>query len=421
MSDIRFNRWLHQSGTGGVFQDSSGNVGIGSSVPRSALDIVGVINVTGNINSTGVSTFATANITQSNPTNLSVTGVSTFSSGPVIIGTGTSTGTASQRLQVSGGAYVSGNLGLGNSNPLSPLDISGGQFRIRASGTYSDPTDNAGIIAYDSISGDLNISARSNGGSTALAFRTSNGGIGAERVRITSSGGIGIGTNNPNNRQLSVYGSGFNGTQIECRSTAGGSSGLSMYAGRNFEIQSTASNEANYPSSFLVYDRDANGYRMAIDGSGRLQIPAQPGFCASGTAGAANQPSTGDSAMLGTLFNTTSHTGGFNTGSHYSTGTGIFTAPVAGKYYTFFNMRWETGNFVQNSYIRIYISKNNIDTLLIHQINGQNEAWANYMAMSCSGIIDLAAGDTLRPKGGLNGGTAVGWWNESSWGAWLLG
>ena len=33
MSDIRFNGWLHRSGTGGVWQDSSGNVGVGSSVP----------------------------------------------------------------------------------------------------------------------------------------------------------------------------------------------------------------------------------------------------------------------------------------------------------------------------------------------------------------------------------------------------
>ena len=36
MSDIRYNGWLHRSGTGGVYQDSSGNVGIGSSVPSNA-------------------------------------------------------------------------------------------------------------------------------------------------------------------------------------------------------------------------------------------------------------------------------------------------------------------------------------------------------------------------------------------------
>ena len=46
MSEIRFNRWSHQSGTGGIYQDSSGNIGIGTSTPKTALDIVGVISAT---------------------------------------------------------------------------------------------------------------------------------------------------------------------------------------------------------------------------------------------------------------------------------------------------------------------------------------------------------------------------------------
>jgi len=33
MSDIRFNQWLHNSGTGGISQDSVGHVGIGTTVP----------------------------------------------------------------------------------------------------------------------------------------------------------------------------------------------------------------------------------------------------------------------------------------------------------------------------------------------------------------------------------------------------
>jgi hypothetical protein len=56
MSDIRFNRWLHQSGTGGVYQDSSGNIGIGTSTPASHLDLGGGNVRSHNIHSTGIVT-----------------------------------------------------------------------------------------------------------------------------------------------------------------------------------------------------------------------------------------------------------------------------------------------------------------------------------------------------------------------------
>jgi hypothetical protein len=43
--------------------------------------------------------------------------------GTTLIGSATSTGTASQPLQVTGGAYVSANLGIGTTNPASRIDI----------------------------------------------------------------------------------------------------------------------------------------------------------------------------------------------------------------------------------------------------------------------------------------------------------
>ena len=55
MSDIRFNNWKHQSGTGGVTQNSGGNVGIGSTLPSSKLDVGGDGKFTGVVTATSFS------------------------------------------------------------------------------------------------------------------------------------------------------------------------------------------------------------------------------------------------------------------------------------------------------------------------------------------------------------------------------
>ena len=52
-------------------------------------------------------------------------GVSTFSGHPVLIGSATSTGTSTQPLQVTGGAYVSSNTGIGTTRPTSRLQVVG--------------------------------------------------------------------------------------------------------------------------------------------------------------------------------------------------------------------------------------------------------------------------------------------------------
>ena len=55
MSDIRFNNWKHQSGTGGVTQNSGGNVGIGSTLPSSKLEVGGDGKFTGVVTATSFS------------------------------------------------------------------------------------------------------------------------------------------------------------------------------------------------------------------------------------------------------------------------------------------------------------------------------------------------------------------------------
>jgi len=47
MSGIRVNEWLHNSGTGGIWQTSAGNVGIASSVPTNKLEVTGDAKISG--------------------------------------------------------------------------------------------------------------------------------------------------------------------------------------------------------------------------------------------------------------------------------------------------------------------------------------------------------------------------------------
>ena len=64
MSDIRFNNWKHQSGTGGVVQDAAGKVGIGSTQPTSMLDVGGDVKVSGVVTATSFSgSLAASNLT----------------------------------------------------------------------------------------------------------------------------------------------------------------------------------------------------------------------------------------------------------------------------------------------------------------------------------------------------------------------
>ena len=82
----------------------------------------------------GVGTIGRIVSTATSFSQLQVTGISTFTNGPVFVGSGTTTGTASQRLQVTGGAYVSGSVGVGTTNPRETLDVIG-TVGVQASGS----------------------------------------------------------------------------------------------------------------------------------------------------------------------------------------------------------------------------------------------------------------------------------------------
>ena len=190
---------------------------------------------------------------------------------------------------------------------------------------------------------------------------------------------------------------------------AGGTSGWGSANG-TFIIRDDTTNSTGLE---IEQGAGSNTAALLIKSSGAVTTPNQPAMCAYPTGGTV---ASGDQNLL--PFSNTI----FNNGNHFNTTTKIFTAPVAGYYFASANVRWATGEFVQNNYIRLFVSKNDGDynSTRIHVINGNNEAWSNYMAMSCSGVAYCSAGDTLRVKGGMQGGTSE-IHAESSFSVYLLG
>ena len=109
--------------------------------------------LTGNLDIAGVTTSSVFN------GNIYSLGVSTFLNGPVLIGTGSSTGTPSQRLQVADGVYISGNLGVGVANPSSKIHINGDELVT-------------GVITATTFNGQINAGVSTLGIATAIDLTT---------------------------------------------------------------------------------------------------------------------------------------------------------------------------------------------------------------------------------------------------------
>ena len=140
MSDVRFNNWKHQSGSGGVAQDGSGNVGIGSTTPTAMLDVKHI--KTGIITATTVSA-TTVNVggvlTYEDVTNVDSVGVVTARQG-IRVGAGKSIGSDSGTVTYYGdGSNLSG--------------ISAGEFFGNATGVSTSK--NVGVQTHDVNRADL--------------------------------------------------------------------------------------------------------------------------------------------------------------------------------------------------------------------------------------------------------------------------
>jgi hypothetical protein len=161
------------------------------------------------LNVSGITTLGVTSTTNLTSQQLNVSGISTFTNGPVFIGSATSTGTASQKLQVTGGAYVSANLGVGVTNPSTNLEVSGNSPTLRI---YGNSSSTATLDLSSTVPGMFfdeaikwSLVGNPSGSNGALTIQSNDN----ELIRVSNNtGNVGLGTINPTSK-LWVNGDGY--------------------------------------------------------------------------------------------------------------------------------------------------------------------------------------------------------------------
>lgn len=277
------------------------------------------------------------------------------------------------------------------------IGISGVNVTLKGTTTLNSTLSVAGAAT---LNGGLSVPGTTTLGTTSLTGTLSVAGATTLSGALSVSGNVGIGTNTPNSKLDVSFEAAFNsitpgftkyGLHFSGQSTADYATGITFSAGN-----ATASNanagiyvqgSGAYGSKMYLATTDsyATGAktRLMIDHVGRVFVPSQPAFAAwnigGGTALSGN-------IVLNTIL--------VNTGGHYSSSTGRFTAPVSGRY--LFNF---TG-FIENNATSGDVSININGAQYVRTYS--NEATGVYRPFAISCIANLSANDYVQPNAVAN-------------------
>jgi len=267
---------------------------------------------------------------------------------------------------------LDGKVGIGQTAPASTLHIGDGAshyVRIENAGS-GDVSSGYQIYRGSSIGMSLYDNPQDNTTSLLCAgsLNINAGGSGAD-LHVNTNGKVGIGTTSPDDL-LDIMGGGYDQIRIGSNKTdnTNKTAGIvsTMYTNNSVSFMQgffqNGNNAVYYGSADGAHRGLQNHYfyvnsnynatsghtlAMRINSSGQMTRPTHPAFHAYGPTSAAN-------AAYLVFQNTT-----VNTGSHYSTSTGKFTAPVAGVY----SFHWSAIANNTNDVYRYFLRVNQSSTI----------------------------------------------------------
>ena len=263
---------------------------------------------------------------------------------------------------------------LGNSNIVTTGSVS-----IGGTLTYEDVTnvDSVGVVTArtdinlgDSIIhiGDTNTKIRFPAADT-ISVETA----GAERLRIDNSGNI-----------SGAGGNILTDSTIILKNATSDSNGLKI--SQEASDESRIFNHFNGPITFGT----SNTERVRIDSNGHVTQPYLPSFMAYGNASYTTISSGGN--LQPYVFPNTAH----NTGTHYNTTSGKFTAPVTGVYQLNWNLFCKSDtNQTSAATLEFYVVKNGSNVSRLHNKKGYGNMGDDQQVVNLSVIEQLSANDEI--------------------------